>query len=30
LAIGAAMNAGGPPDHKLIGEIMIRHGLPAV
>jgi quercetin dioxygenase-like cupin family protein len=28
--IGATMNAGGPPDVRRIGEIMLRHGLQPV
>ena len=28
--VGAVVNAGGPPDLKRIGEIMVRHGLQPV
>ena len=28
--VGAVVNAGGPPDFKAIGEIMVRHGLQPV
>ena len=28
--VGAIVNASGPPDLKLIGEVMQRHGLQAV
>ena len=28
--VGTVVNAGGPPDLKCIGEIMVRHGLQPV